>query len=331
MADGRIKKLYLVYILEILKNYSDCDHRLLQKDIIDYLRREYGVDCERKAISRNIGNLQDLGYEIEYDNGYYLAARAFEDSELRLLIDSVLASRHIPKKQAKDLIGKLANQSNVYFKNQVRHVYNIDSMDHDNGNELFYAIDVICEAIEKKRQIRFYYNKYGPDKKLYHTTKERHLVNPYQIVVANGKYYLIGNVDKYDNVTHFRIERISRISIEESPAKAASAVTELKSGLNLPRHMLEHIYMFSGPSVCVSLRVSRSALSDTIDWLGREIEIGPEKAESEESFIVRARVNENAIKYWALQFGQGVEVLEPPTLREQIKNIIKEMAKKYEK
>ena len=103
---GQITKLYILYLLEILQKYSDQDHPLMQKDIAAIMERDYGVTCERKSITRNLGNLLDMGYDIVHleRKGYYLANRPFEDSELRLLIDSVMASRHIPVKQAKQLI-----------------------------------------------------------------------------------------------------------------------------------------------------------------------------------------------------------------------------------
>ena len=44
-------------------------------------------------------------------------------------------------------------------------------------------------------------------------------MNPYQMVAANGRYYLIGNIDKYDNVTFYRIDRISAVEILEEPVK----------------------------------------------------------------------------------------------------------------
>ena len=69
MSAGNIKKLYILYILNVLKKYSDYEHRLTQKDIISHIRTDYGVECERKAIARNIGDLIDFGYDIEQDGG----------------------------------------------------------------------------------------------------------------------------------------------------------------------------------------------------------------------------------------------------------------------
>jgi predicted DNA-binding transcriptional regulator YafY len=327
MSSGQAKKLYILYILEILRKYSDDRHRLRQQDIIDIMQKDYDVSCERKAVARNISDLQCLGYDIETDGGYYLAERDFEDSELRLLIDSVLASRYIPANQARDLIAKLADKSNVYFKKQVRHVSNIEKMEH-TASQLFYTIEVLSQAIEDGRKVRFFYNRYDETKTLRKTAREKHLVNPYQIVVANGRYYLIANIDKYSNSAHFRVEKISDVEITDLAVKPVREVDEFENGLNLPQHMAEHIYMFSGRSQLVRMRVLQSGINDVIDWLGTDIQI---TRESEETLLVDVRANPQAMKYWAVQFGEKVEILLPESLREEVRELVTKIYNKYER
>lgn len=111
------KKLIIMNILDILKRYTDENHRLSQKEIQDILEREYDMKVDRKAVKRNLMNLIEFGYDINYsesvrvfkdNNGekqenvilsdFYLV-QEFTDSELRLLIDSVLFSNHIPYNQ----------------------------------------------------------------------------------------------------------------------------------------------------------------------------------------------------------------------------------------
>ena len=327
MCGGQAKKLYIMYILEILKKYSDDRHRLRQQDIIDIMKKDYDVSCERKAVARTISDLPELGYDIETDGGYYLAERDFEDSELRLLIDSVLASKYIPARQAKDLVDRLAAQSNIYFKKQVRHVSNIEKMEHTAG-QLFYTIEVLSQAIEDNRKVKLFYNRYDETKTLKKTGREKHLVNPYQIVVANGRYYLIGNIDKYDNSTHFRVEKISDVEITDMAVKPVREVEEFKNGLNLPKHMAEHVYMFSGKSQLVRLRVSESGINDVIDWLGSDIQI---TRESKDTLLVDVTANPQAMKYWAVQFGEKVEILLPETLREEVRELVAKIYNKYER
>lgn len=326
MGIGEIKKLYIIYILETLKKYSDIDHKLRQQDIIRYMERDYGVVCERKTISRNLTDLMEAGYEIEHDSdGYYFDGRDFEDSELRLLIDSVLASRYIPKKQAASLISRLVNQSSVHFKNSVKHIYSLDNMERAESNELFWNLECISEAIDANRQIAFFYNKYGTDKKLHKTTEKKHIVNPYYIAIANGKYYLVGNNNKYDDVTHFRIEKISNVESLDSIRKPKEHLKDFKDGQGLSKHMLEHVYMFSGESARVVLKVRPDGINDVIDWLGRDIGIRQEDG----FLLVDTVTNKQAMKYWAVQFGEKVEVLEPEDLRKNIREMIKGMNDRY--
>lgn len=324
---GQIRKLYIIYLLEILQKYTDKDHPLMQKEIAEIMERDYGESCERKAITRNLGNLQDMGYDIcrIEKKGYYLGERDFEDSELRLLIDSVVASRHIPAGQAKKLTEKLISQSNIYFKKQMRHVHNIERMEHEEDTDLFRTIETISRAIEEKKKVTFFYNKYGADKKLHHTTVSKQLVNPYQIVVANGRYYLIGNVDKYSNVTHFRVEKITEAEITEERIKPQQEVDELKDGLDLPTHMAEHLYMFSGKSSWITLKVEKWGINDVIDWLGKDIHI----TDAGDCYMVRFKANEQSIGYWAVQFGSAVEVVEPAGLRKQVKERVEQIREKY--
>ena len=326
MSRGEIKKLYILYILEILQKYSDIDHKLRQQDIIDYMKRDYDVICERKTVSRNLGDLRDAGYEIEYDSdGYYFDGRTFEESELRLLIDSVLASRYIPRKQAASRIDKLIGQASIYFKNRVKHVYSLDNMERAENNELFWNLECIGEAIEADSKIAFFYNKYGADRKLHRTTDKKHLVNPYYIAVANGRYYLVGNNDRYNDVTHFRIERISSIEITDSARKPKEQLRDFRDGQGLSKHMLEHVYMFSGESARVILKVRPDGINDVIDWLGRDVGIRDEG----DYLLVDTVTNKQAMKYWAVQFGEKVEVLEPPDLRAAVGKMAADMNDRY--
>lgn len=60
------KKMLIVNILSILNKYTDENHRLSQKEIVDILKNEYDMTVDRKAVKRNLMNLIDFGYEIEY-------------------------------------------------------------------------------------------------------------------------------------------------------------------------------------------------------------------------------------------------------------------------
>ena len=71
------KKSSLLYVLKILRRYTDKNHMLTYGDIARKLREEYNSDLERKTIARNIEILMDNGFDIvkNGNNGVYLGTR----------------------------------------------------------------------------------------------------------------------------------------------------------------------------------------------------------------------------------------------------------------
>lgn len=338
------KKLLIMNILDILRRYSDADHRLSQKDIIDILQTEYEMVADRKAIKRNLMNLIDFGYNLEFSESvrrnkdgeeeviytdWYLE-RDFSDAELRLIIDSLLFSKHIPYSRCKELIEKIEGLSNRYFKSKVRHVRNLP-VDQPQNAELFYTIEILDEAIERNRQVVFHYGDYGTDKKLHLRERKdgkprEYLVNPYQMVATNGRYYLIANVERHDNVSHYRLDHIRDIEITDTPAKPQRKVEGLENGLDLPKHMAEHVYMFAGESQRVIMRTTPGMAGELIDWFGSGVTFSDE---TETSVIAHVTANLQAMRFWALQYAPYVTVLAPQSLVDTVKEDLTLASEKY--
>lgn len=320
------KKLLILLILEVLQQYTDEEHHLSQQEILRILKRNYGITCDRRSVRSNVLDLIDLGYDICMDDGYYLASREFENAELRMLIDSVLFSRHISPTQGKRLIDKLQAQGNKYFKPKVSHVIALPDLNHTDNKQVMIVVDTLNDAIEEKKKVEFTYNSYGTDFKLHPREHSPYLVSPYQMVASNGRYYLLGSIDRYEGITHFRIDRITDIKMFDIPVKPIKEVEGLENGFNLPKHMAEHTYLFCGESVPVKLKTSVSMMNDLIDWFGKEFSIIEKK---DDEIVVSVKCNYNAMFYWALQYGSKVEVLAPMELRQELATTIQDMNNKY--
>ena len=107
-----------------------------------------------------------------------------------------------------------------------------------------------------------------------------YIANPYQMAAVNGRYYLICNYDKYDDVSNYRVDRITDIKLLDTPVKPMKNVKGLEHGLNLPKHMAEHVYMFTGESVPVTFREKKYLLTDLFDWFGKEMQFTDETEEA---------------------------------------------------
>ena len=320
------KKLLILLILEVLQQYTDEDHHLSQQEILRILKRDYDITCDRRSVRSNVLDLIDLGYDICMDDGYYFASRDFENAELRMLIDSVLFSRHISPTQGKRLIDKLQDLGNKYFKPKVSHVIALPDLNHTDNKQVMIVVDTLNDAIEEKKKVEFTYNSYGTDFKLHPREHSPYLVSPYQMVASNGRYYLLGITDRYQGITHFRIDRITDIKMTDIPIKPVKEVEGLENGFNLPKHMAEHTYLFCGESVPVKLKTSVSMMNDLIDWFGKDFSI---IEKNDDEITVSVKCNYNAMFYWALQYGANVEVLAPKELRKELAKTIQDMNKRY--
>jgi predicted DNA-binding transcriptional regulator YafY len=108
--------------------------------------------------------------------------------------------------------------------------------------------------------------------------------------------------------------------------KPMKEVPEVAHGLDLPKHMAEHIYMFPGESVDVVMLAEKDILTELVDWFGTDFRIMEDK---DNMVKIRVRVNPEAMRFWALQYGPYVEVIKPEPLRKQIIEDVTGMAEKY--
>lgn len=322
------KKMLNILILDILRRYSDEEHHLTQQEIIRKLQSDYGVEStDRRTVRDNVQSLVDMGYGIENegDDGYYMYRREFDDAELRLLIDSVLFSKTISDTVAKRLIEKLKAFGNIYFDTKVSHVKLTPVLNRTDNKSVLYNVSAINEAMDQKKKITFRYNRYGTDFKM-HDQGKQYIMNPYQMVASNGHYYLLGNIDKYDDVTYYRIDKMSKVEVLEEKMKPQKEVRGIEGHLDLPKHMTEHIYMLYGDTVTATIKTNAKMVDVLVDWFGKDFRIVEKK---EDEIVISVKCNDRALFYWALQYGPHVEVVGPEGLRNRLIEAIGDMARKY--
>ena len=321
------KKLALLRIWQILKIYSDQDHPLTQDDIAAYLEKDYGITIERKAVSRNLSLLKEAGIEIESGRGgSYLGQRDFEDSELRMLIDGILSSRHITANHSRDLIERICGLSNRYFRSHIKNIYSVNDWNKTDNQALFYNIELADTAIEQGRQLHYDYNKYGTDKKLHRTSHQ--YVSPYQMILHNQRYYLMGYSEYWKNMIYHRLDHITNMTVTERPATNIRSLPGYENGIDYRVLSSSMPYMFSDKPVRVRMLADRSVIDQVLDWFGNGIRIAKtEKDEGKVEIVLDA--SPGAMKLWALQYLQYVEILEPDSLRTAIKACLEDAVKKY--
>lgn len=325
MSGLESKRLALLRVLQIMQKYSDSLHPLKQEDIVKYLDSEYGISMERKAISRNISLLREAGFDIVSSrSGSYLNTRDFTDAELHILIDGVLSSKHITHKYSKDLIEKLCSLTSKYFRSHIRYIYSLDQWDKSDNPALFYNIDIIDEAIEKKKQITFHYNKYGADKKLHKT--HSHRVSPYQLILHNQRYYLMGRNEYKQNIGYYRLDRITDIALTDERIVPVTSVEGYEKGISYKELSTALPYMYTDKPARAEFIAKESVIDQVIDWFGKDIRIS---RCGEGKLLVSVRVSLMAMEHWAMQYAGNITVISPQPLVERIRARLQQAADDY--
>ena len=86
--------------------------------------------------------------------------------------------------------------------------------------------------------------------------------------------------------------------------------------------------MMSGPTITSKVKLSSDRMiNDVIDWFGKSVNF----IERESEVFAEITVNEQALIYWALQYGENVEIVEPKTTREKLVNYVENILTKYKK
>jgi predicted DNA-binding transcriptional regulator YafY len=323
------KKLALLRIWQILQKYSDCDHPLTQDEIVDRLDKDYGIIIERKAVGRNISLLKEAKIDIESTSrdGCYLATREFEDTELRLLIDSVLCSQHINPKHSADLIEKLCNHGNKYFRSCVKNIHTVNDWNKTENAALFFNIEMVDTAIEQGKQLQYDYNKYGIDKNLHKSSFQR--VTPYQLILHNQKYYLMAYSSYWGNMVFHRLDRISNIRLYDQPAQQIREIPGYESGIDYKKISSTMPYMYTDEPERITFLADVSIIDQIIDWFGKDVAI--RKTDDENKVDISLWASPNAMEHWATQYINYVEVTSPAHLRNKICEDLQKATEKYAK
>ena len=335
MAGKRNTKLKLLYLKEILEKYSDEQHILNANDIADRLELEYGLQCERKSVYKDIDVLLDYGMDIirtrTPKNGYFVASGSFELAEIRLLSDAVQAADFITKQKTKKLIEKIEGFTSIYQAEVLKKQVYIDNRAKSTNESIYYVIDKLDEAIKSGKKVRFMYSKRKMDEK-YAARKETRsfTLSPYALIWSNDHYYLVANNEKYDNLMNVRADRISNVEIlYDQTVRPFEEVSPYRHYFDAADYAAKTFNMFSGERQTVELKCSNRILEEIFDRFGERINT---RKYNDESFLLRteASVSEGLVS-WIMQFGTDIEVMAPAQLKEMVADKAEKICAVYRK
>lgn len=274
MAKSSNQKLKLLYLLKMLEENTDEENAMSINTMIGELER-YGVSAERKSIYDDLEALKHYGLDIASKKSktteYYVASRLFELPELKLLVDAVQCSKFVTHKKSNELIKKIESlasyrqaqslQRQVYVSNRVKTI----------NESIYYNVDRLHAAIAENKKVSFKYFDYDVKKeKVFRKSGEKYSVSPYGLSWDDENYYLITFSSKYNDFTHYRVDRMTDIDLIDEERDPLPE----KKHFDIAEYTKKVFNMFGGEEVLVQLQLDNSLVNAVIDRFGKDVVIG---------------------------------------------------------
>lgn len=323
MARTEGQKAKLLLLLRILARYTDEEHWLTVPRILELLADE-GVRAERKSVYDDIETLRELGCDIVQQKGrhggYWLAGRTFQLPELKLLVDTVQASKFITQKKSEQLIKTLSGFASEYqardLKRQVFASNRIKTM----NESIYYNVDALHRAIAENRQVRFVYQSWNlQKKKVARRGGGAYVVSPWALLFEDENYYLVA-YEENRGLRHYRVDKMASISL-----LAAGRLGGAEYDPHTMRDYAKPMFsMFGAPVQRVQMECDAGMIGPMLDRFGSDATVVPQPGGA---FTLYADVAVSPPFFgWVCGFGGQVRIAGPEPVRRQFAEALQKIS-----
>ena len=327
-------KYYIAVRLLLLKQYLEANagkNRIVTRKELEDMLKKHDMPVEKKTLYQDFAALGDIcGLQLEYDvhkKGYRLLNPPFEPYELRLLVDSIQASKFVTQKKAQEITRKikaLAGKETLETLN--RQAYVADRVRSMNDSVVNDA-DRIHAAIKGDWKIGFRYFHYSPatgKEKTYSKKGEQYIVSPYALLWNNGNYYLYAYDSEKQKFRYFRVDRMENIG---HPLPYRRDGREAYQEKNITHQKAKVFDMYGGREYTVRIRFRNELADAVVDQFGKDVGMFPV---DEEHFIIQVPVEISPPFFaWIATFGRRVKLLGPEPVVEKMRDFLQRSMDMY--
>lgn len=317
-------KLRPLYLAKILYERTDEDHYLTTAQLMEILKKEYGIKTHRQTIPSDIEILRTFGMEIQEvmsaQKRYNLISREYDIAEIKLLIDAIESAKFITKTKSEELVAKLSKMASKSQAESLKRNISAEGRIKYDNESIYLIIDGINEAINAGKQISFQYFKYDVRKKpKLRNDGEPFVFSPHQLVWNGDFYYMVGVFEDGAKVGVFRLDRILR-----RPEIMGEDALPFPDSFDFNKYLQTSFRMYGTDYSKVELKCSDEVMDAILDKFGKNVstyayDMGHFKAEVEVAVS-------NVFFSWIFGFGGTVEIIGPEEVREKYRDMVKKAA-----
>lgn len=207
------KKMLITSILTILKEHTDAQRHLRQAPIMKLLEEEHQLTATRKSVRKNLGDLQEAGYPVKFQKGWYYDS-GFTADEVGFLRTCVMGC-DMPADKREDLLARLAGLGGPFYQPGA-----------DKGPylplspEFPFVMNDLTDAIARGRMVTL--TMRGEDEE----KADRVRVSPCHLAEKNGTSYLVCRAEETDERCEIPVAGIGHVRILKQAAKTEEKAKE---------------------------------------------------------------------------------------------------------
>ena len=271
--NGQSQKLKLVYLMQMLEEETDLERGLTMPQIIEKLEAR-GVPAERKSIYRDIAVLRETGVDIRMlptrPVEYALVRNELGIDDVMMLVDIVQSSRFITERKSNKLVKSLKGLVSERERKLLDKRVHVRGRIKNQSDSIFHSVDVIHEALQRKRKVQFLYFSYGTDlKRSARHDGKRYELTPVQVVYSDANYYLAAYDDDEATIKTFRIDRMELLQMSDAAATRCATIANYE----FEDFAYQSFGMFKGEPVSATLHVSAPLMDTIVDRFGTDLDI----------------------------------------------------------
>ena len=324
------QKLKILYLAKILLDNTDANHDITLQEIIDKLSAN-NVTAERKSLYDGIARLDEFGIKIkktQYGKTYHyqVVKRDFELAELKLLVDSVAAAKFITEEKSNELIKKIEHLTSKHNATMLQRQVYVAGRVKSMNNGIMENVDAIHTAIAENSKISFQYFQWNVKKEAeLKRDGKRYEVSPWGLSWDDEYYYLIGYDSDAGIIKHYRVDKMLSIKVENKVREGRCKFKEP----DMVTYDKKMFNMFNGEERNVEILCENSLAGVMIDRFGKDVRIT--KVDNGHFRVVVKVAASMHFVHWIMALGDGVKIVAPDSLVEQIREEINRLANEYSK
>jgi hypothetical protein len=317
------KECSLFIVLDYLRNHTSENKPLTLEIMCREIEELYGLEMVRNTLTSKLRQLKKIGYVAEPKNNYVLTEKEFSDTELRVLIDSLVYTNALSEDSAEELIDKLmyfANDSLRREKKQIKRRMN--NYSRKNGRDIIGSYEYVTEAIRKRKKLLLNVKVLDSYFNMVRKYPESVLVSPYELVISNNRYVLICAVDGDETLSEFYLDRITNMSDTNENIRPIDEIQGFEKRGALEEYIKSSPTLGGGMLKTFTVKCDNEVLCDFAESLGCEFRKYSASEENDiYNTVIRVNTTANNLKLAMLPYIDSVTVLNDKQFNNELTNI----------